>query len=524
MTAGSRPRNPPWFPISYQLTFIVETAMKALLIVLATALCAVAGLWVITLTSNHLGESASAPPTVAVAPVAAPEPPKPAVVEVPEPVARLESGADAEIRPALNGYVMHFKVNEGDLVQKGQLLVELGDSKLADAVTRAEAALQTAKAQLAARQVRLASAEEPSQHTLGAGHGSLALPQTEVETQKRALKADSELEQARINQAEVDLRKAKQALAQTQIVAPIAGIVAQRLSDTGELSKTDVVLMRIVDVGTVKLSLDATALGTAVTGQEAHVTVDAFPDRYFFGRVVSKMQVPGLSATSSSLCIEVGNPEKLLKPGMYAHVRLMFDRLNQPKMAAVQRSAGKATASGPASETSAAADVVATLAALTKTLGAEAQEIQRKETAARATAEATRQYFTLLERLVDELRHAEKRSRSSLERAADKIDDAPTLHVDDELLAFGVEVSKALRDIAERRRAIARVNDVPDLGYAERAQTASNAIRTQGLLEIHNGLVDMRRRLTKKYDLEFLATLTPTRSSAAMRDTRHARR
>jgi RND family efflux transporter MFP subunit len=498
--------------------------MKALLIVLATALCAVAGLWVITLTSNHPDGATSPPPTVAVAPVAVPEPAKPAVIELPEPVGRLESGADVEIRPALNGYVPHFKVNEGDFVQKGQLLAELGDSKLADAVTHAEAALQLAKAQLAARESRLASAEQPSQSSLGAARSaSLGLPQSEIEIQKRALKADSALDQARINQAEAGLQNAKQALAQTRIVAPIAGLVAQRLSDTGELSKTDVVLLRIVDVATVKLSLDVSGalLGTAATGQEAHVTVDAFPDRYFFGRVVSKAQAP--ASSGSSLCIEVGNPEKLLKPGMYAHVRLMFDRLNQPKMAAVQRPAGKTTPGTPVGGATAATDVVASLAALTKTLGAEAQEIQRKETAARATAEATRQYFGMLERLVGDLRLG-KRSRSSLERAADKIDGAPTLHVDDELLAFGVEVSKTLREIAERRRAIARVNDVPDLSYGQRAQIASNALRTLGLLEIHNGLVDMRRKLTKKYDLEFLATVTPTSSSAALRDTRHARR
>jgi len=301
--------------------------------------------------------------------------------------------------------------------------------------------------------------------------------------------------------------------------------VAERLGETGELSKPDIVLMRIVDVATVKASVDVTdePLRTIVAGQEVHVTVDAFPDRYFLGRVASKNHLAGTATASSALSVEIGNPEKLLKPGMYAHLRLIFDRFNRAKIAALPRLAANGLHNAPA--VAGVPDVVSSLTALTKTLGAEAQELQKKESAAQATGEASRQYFALLERLIDGLRGGGKRARAaSLERTADKIDDAPTLHVDDELLAFGVEVSRILRDMAEKRRAIARVIDVPDLSLSDRAQSASNAIKTQGLTEIHNGLVEVRRKLTKKYDLEFLATITPTSSSAASRDTRRARR
>ena len=86
------------------------------------------------------------PPTpVSVPVVQLPAPAKAAPENNGELEGRLEPGSEVEIRTSLIDYPVRLKANAGDFVQKGQLLVELGDSKLEESVKQAEAALNVVK-------------------------------------------------------------------------------------------------------------------------------------------------------------------------------------------------------------------------------------------------------------------------------------------------------------------------------------------------------------------------------------------
>lgn len=501
--------------------------MKALPIVLAILACGAAGLWVYHDSNRQSPVIVSQPPAVT-SPVEVAQSPKTPVSDLADLEGRLEAGSETEIHATLSGYAVHFKASVGDLVQKGQILAELGDSKLAESVTRAEAALQLAKTELLARRARVAQSERDYRQNEESARkrATLLTNRQDFEAQMRTAKAEDDAEQARINQAQADLDRAKLALAATRVLSPITGFVTERLPETAELSRPELTLMRVVDVTTVKMVIDIPEprFRTIVPNQEVHVTVETLPGRYFVGAVVRKGVGLNPATRSGGVSIEIDNPEKLLKPGMRASARMIFDRFNEAKIASLpKRNPAKQT---PVVNTPVqpVPDVITSLTALSATLGATAKELERKENAAKVTAEASKQYFASLERLIFELRDELKTSRSiNLDKAAEKIDDMPILHVDDELLAFGGEVAKTLREMAEQKRIIARANSSGDFSAWDQVQGAASAVRTQGIQRITNGLTDIRRRMTRKYDLEFLATATPPRS-ATMRDARRARR
>jgi multidrug efflux pump subunit AcrA (membrane-fusion protein) len=494
--------------------------MKTFLTALATATFAAASVWIFRDSTRQ--PPIAAPPPVSVPVVQMPAPAKTSVEDGTELEGRLEPGSEVEIRTALTGYPVRLRAETGDFVQKGQLLVELGDSKLEESVKQAEAALQVVKAEFQARETRLAQAQKvPPSLIAPARPGAAPLsPLQASKTQKPVANPEDDLDRSRLQQVEATVERAKLALAETRIVSPISGYVIQRLAD-GELSRPDAVLMRIVDIATVKtvVHVDPEMYAKVVTDQEARIAINEMPNRTFRGQVVRKATTLNLRTRVAAVSIDVANPDAVLKPGMYARVRLMFDQNNEPRLVVQSSWLGKALkgargADGKTVNPQTDAEALSTLKGLTLTMSTMASELERRENAAKATGEASREHFNALEKLIVRLREETTNSRrSSFEKTADEIDNLPALHVDEELLAFSTDVAKALREMAERRREIARETAGVDWTYWDRTQRVSSAIKSQGMQRINNGLIDIRRKLTKRYNLEFLTTAERTPST-----------
>ena len=61
-------------------------------------------------------------------------------------------------------------------------------------------------------------------------------------------------------------------------------------------------------------------------GQEAVIDTDAFPGREFAGKVTRVAPLLKETSRQARVEIEMPNPERLLKPGMFVRVRIEFDR------------------------------------------------------------------------------------------------------------------------------------------------------------------------------------------------------
>jgi RND family efflux transporter MFP subunit len=430
-------------------------------------------------------------------------------------VGRLLAASEVDVQATGSGSVLHARVDPGDLVEKGQTLIELENPTLEEPVRRAQMALDLAKSELDTQQQRRLNAEQRREGLLGA---ALAGRGTGIGSLRMA-RNDEQQARARVAEAEAALQRARLALGESQIVAPLSGYVEERRVSVGERVEPGMTVLRIVDVSTLKMEIDAPEGNTSQTvpasAREAMITFDAIPDRQFVGRVVRSLGGNSLLGHPNAVSIEVSNPDRVLKPGMSGRVRLVSGSSDEPSLASMsgryraisRQSRGIADGS---SDADLLREMLVSMKGLATTLAvaadAQTKELTRKQEAAKVTVEATTKYFGLLERQVSDLRPENASHHAvSLEKAADEIDNLPILHVDEELLAFGADVAQSLRAMAERRRSISRSRSYTDVTLTEEAQVENSAVRTQGMQRIAVGLANMRRKMTKKYNLEFLA-------------------
>ncbi len=115
--------------------------------------------------------------------------------------------------------------------------------------------------------------------------------------------------------------KAQRTLALT---APIAGLVMDKPALQGMHFAAGDTLYRIVDLSNVWLLADVFEqdLAQIRTGENARISVQAYPGRAFTGRVAFVYPTVNVQTRTAKLRIEVPNPELLLKTDMYATVEI----------------------------------------------------------------------------------------------------------------------------------------------------------------------------------------------------------
>ncbi len=130
---------------------------------------------------------------------------------------------------------------------------------------------ESAQKQAAAQREKTHSARQEAESQLA------SLDAQVVETRARLKAAQAALELARIN------------LANTRIVAPIAGIIGNRSVQVGQLVKPGSVLAYLIpsDGLFVEANFKETQLGRMQPGQPVDILVDAYPDSRFEGTVDS---------------------------------------------------------------------------------------------------------------------------------------------------------------------------------------------------------------------------------------------
>ncbi len=147
-------------------------------------------------------------------------------------------------------------------------------------------------------------------------------------------KEDVRAAQAGVRQAEAALAMARQALADSSVRSPIAGLVAERHVEPGQMvaPSPGVALIRVYDPATVycEAIISETVVDRVAVGQEALVRSDALPGRQFRGRVQGVYPAADTNNRSFRARISVELPGTELKPGMFAKVQIVTERrLNQ---------------------------------------------------------------------------------------------------------------------------------------------------------------------------------------------------
>ena len=236
--------------------------------------------------------------------------------------------AQVEIRSRISGYIKKLALDVGDTVNKGDVVVELDDSRHQESVSEATASLKVAEAQLKSSRSRQGLAQKKLKRFEQLAQTGVATDQEteQAEAELEIAKTDVELQLARVAEAAAILENSKLALKETKLYAQSDGVVSQRWLESGDLAKPDVPLLEIVDLSRVRTNVNVVEKDypKIQVDQLATLHCDAFPNATFTGTVVRKAPVLDAETRTATVFIEIENPQRLLKPGMYARVSIVF--------------------------------------------------------------------------------------------------------------------------------------------------------------------------------------------------------
>ncbi|HTM00218.1 MAG TPA: efflux RND transporter periplasmic adaptor subunit [Candidatus Omnitrophota bacterium] len=252
---------------------------------------------------------------------------------------RIQPVTQVKLSANVPGEVVRLAVKEGDVVRKGQFLLQLDDTQVRSRMRESEAALEASRSNLRLAEASLAQSDASLQRKEALFVRKLVSPE-EVEaarTQRNADKARVDANREDISRAMATLAGARDNLRKTSFYAPIPGTVTQLAIERGEIVVTGTmnnpgtVILTIADMSAMKVEadVDETDVSSVALAQPVTVKVDAFPDLTLHGSVVEIANSPKISEsgtqeqqTNFEVDVAIQNPPASLRPGMTADVEI----------------------------------------------------------------------------------------------------------------------------------------------------------------------------------------------------------
>jgi multidrug efflux system membrane fusion protein len=199
-----------------------------------------------------------------------------------------------DVSSDVSGRVTEIKFTAGTSVKKGDPLVQLFDEP-------EQADLASYKAQTVATLLALDRAKTLLAKSFG--------PQATVDQAQSAY-----------DQAAAGVAKTEAVISQKLVRAPFNGELGVRKVEVGQYLSAGTQIVSLTDLSRVYVNFTATEKDRAILkeGQTVQIEVDAYPGRKFEGKITTIE--PQISSDTRNIRLQgtIDNPEKLLKPGMFA--------------------------------------------------------------------------------------------------------------------------------------------------------------------------------------------------------------
>ena len=207
-----------------------------------------------------------------------------------------------EIRSRIPSLVDSVAFEEGQLVTKGELLVELESKEIVAGLALAEASLSESRS-LYERNQSLSASQAISASNL-----------------------DQLLAEVKVNEAQVEAARAR--LANSRIMAPFSGRVGLRRVSPGSFVNNTTVITTLDDVSQIKLdfSVPETFLTVVEDGMTIFAESVVYPGRVFEGRVASIDTRLDPVSRAVQVRAVIPNDDGAIKPGMFMTVDLQRNR------------------------------------------------------------------------------------------------------------------------------------------------------------------------------------------------------
>jgi HlyD family secretion protein len=272
----------------------------------------------------------------------------------------VEANETVRVTSEIMGQAKEVKVKDGEEVNKGDVLIVLGDEQIKIQVAQAQATLDAIQAssdkiKSGARPQEIKQAEsallqakmnrdsvEENYQRMEKLFSEKAISEQQYEQAKNqyemadvqyqsaqesyeliiegAAEEDIKSVEAQVRQTKAALDMAKYQLKNTQITAPISGKVTSIAVSSGEMVAPSVPLLSIIDVSRifVKVGISEKDISKIKEGQTVHLEIDAFPEEKFRGEVVSKGVAVDQMSKTLEVKIEILQPEVGIPVGVFA--------------------------------------------------------------------------------------------------------------------------------------------------------------------------------------------------------------
>ncbi len=239
------------------------------------------------------------------------------------------------VSPKIAGRLNRLLVDIGDPVRSGQLLAVIDDDEYRQQVLQAEADLRVAKANLEEARSSLIMAERNLERARALHQSGIQSDAQldQVTSAHESQKARFHVAEAQVANREAALESARVRLSYTRIAAtwergrPVR-YVGERFADEGALLAANTPILSVIELQPITAVIHVTdrEYFRLKTGQPAAVSGSAFPGKNFSGRIVRIAPLLQEASRQARVEIEVDNPERLLKPGMFVTVEIEFAR------------------------------------------------------------------------------------------------------------------------------------------------------------------------------------------------------
>jgi HlyD family secretion protein len=230
-----------------------------------------------------------------------------------------------EVKSKASGQIVKMPVQVGSAVARGALLAQIDPRDSQNQYDQALAALKAAQSKA---EISLAQKKRSD---------DLYAKQILTADEHEAATLDYANAQSALVKARTDLDLAQQRREDATVRAPIAGTVLSQPVTSGQVISSatssasgGTTLLTMADLSKVRMRalVGETDIGNVKPGQEATVTVDAFPQRTFVGRVekIEPQAVVVQSVTNFPVLVSVSNENGILLPGMNGEVSMLVDR------------------------------------------------------------------------------------------------------------------------------------------------------------------------------------------------------
>lgn len=232
----------------------------------------------------------------------------------------LEPEQSAAVRAQLGGSVLSTHAEAGQRVAAGAVLAQLDDAAVRSQHISAQSAVTTAQNahEIARREV------ERAQALVSAG----AVAERQLEQARNAASAAA----TQLATARAQLAAVREQLGRTRITAPMAGVVAQRAVNAGDVVTPGMPLFTVVNPASMRLvaSVPAEQLRDVRVGIPVSFTVNGYPGRRFTGRVTRVNPTVDPATRQVQVTISIPNAGNALVGGLFAQGRAASESRTAP--------------------------------------------------------------------------------------------------------------------------------------------------------------------------------------------------